>query len=151
MNQVYRHYGNNHFDNTLVKPVKNRDTWGKPTGGFWASRVDAGVSWKDWCENEEYELTRLNEHFDFVLKEETKVLKITNKSELEELRQEHQDWFVKPKWDFIDKPYLDFEKLSKIYDAIEINAGSDRDLYFDFYGWDCDSIVIFNFRCVEVI
>lgn len=30
MKTIYRHYGNDHFDNTLVKPIKNHDAWGKP-------------------------------------------------------------------------------------------------------------------------
>lgn len=149
--QVYRHYGNNQFDKTLVKPIKNRETWGKPTGGFWASRVDAENSWKEWCEREEFETHKLKKHFDFTLRDDTKLLEIKTISDLNKLRQEHQDWFVKPKWEFVDKSFLDFEKISKLYDAMEVNAGSDEELYFDFYGWDCDSICIFNLDCVEVI
>lgn len=151
MKQIYRHYGNDHFDNTLVKPIKNRDTWGKPAGGFWGSRIDAGVSWKEWCEAEYYEVQQLSRHFDFTLKDGAKILQIKNKIEFEKIRQEHKDWFLKPKWDFIDKFYLDFEKMSKLFDGIEVFAGSDRELYFDFYGWDCDSIVIFNLDCVEAV
>jgi hypothetical protein len=39
---------------------------------------------------------------------------------------------------------LDFEKLARDYDAVEILAGSNVDLYYAFYGWDCDSILIMN-------
>ena len=144
MSEIYRHYGNDHFDKTLVKPIQNRDTWGKPAGGFWASRLNAKVSWKDWCIQEDFETQRLSKHFDFTLKDDANILVITNQSDYKTLLKEHSDWFVKPRWDFIDKPYLDFEKLSKMFDGIEVYAGSDNELYFDFYGWDCDSIVIFN-------
>ena len=148
---VYRHYGNDRFDRTLVKPIKNRDTFNKPYGGFWASRTDAEVSWREWCETEEFETQRLSKHFDFTLKDGAKVLRIKSRADLSRIKQEHTDWFVKSKWDFVCSPYLDFERLSESFDGIEILAGSDRELYFDFYGWDCDSIVIFNADCVKII
>lgn len=151
MKQVYQHYGNNKFDNSQIKPIKNRDVWGKPYGGFWASRVNSEKSWKEWCETEDFCTERLKKHFDFTLNDNAKILVIKTKCDLEKLRQKHQEWFVKPKWDFIDRPFLDFEKISKLYDALEVNAGSDRELYFDFYGWDCDSICIFNLQIVNVI
>ena len=40
--------------------------------------------------------------------------------------------------------FLDFEKLSKSYDVIEVNISADRDLYWELYGWDCDSILVMN-------
>ena len=43
---------------------------------------------------------------------------------------------------------LDFEKLSKDYDAIEvIDIGK---FYWALYGWDCNSILIMNPDIVEV-
>ena len=39
---------------------------------------------------------------------------------------------------------LDFEKLAETYDAVEVNISSDFNLYYQLYGWDCDSIVIMN-------
>ena len=47
--------------------------------------------------------------------------------------------------------FLDFEKLSKEYDAIEVNISECRDLYYSLYGWDCDSIVIMNPDIIEEI
>ena len=40
--------------------------------------------------------------------------------------------------------FLDFEELSKKYDAIEVWISKDSNLYFELYGWDCDSILIMN-------
>ncbi len=149
MKTIYRHYGNEHFEASLVKPIKNRDNWGKPYGGLWASRVDAEVTWKEWCESENYETQKLSKHFDFTLKDGTKILEIKNVAELDKFGLEHRNLFLKSYYFSSTEAFLDFEKLSKLYDAIEVNAGSNRDLYFRFYGWDCDSIVIFNSNCVE--
>lgn len=40
---------------------------------------------------------------------------------------------------------LDFETLeSSGVDAVEVNLSADRNLYYELYGWDCDSILIIN-------
>ncbi len=45
---------------------------------------------------------------------------------------------------------LDFEELSKSYDGIELHLSEEETedifngLYWKLYGWDCDSILIFN-------
>ena len=40
---------------------------------------------------------------------------------------------------------IDFESLSKSYDAIELHLSDSEDnLYMMLYGWDCDSILIMN-------
>ena len=46
---------------------------------------------------------------------------------------------------------LDFEKLSKEYDAIEVFISKDEQLYWDLYGWDCDSILIMNSDIIEEV
>ena len=151
---VYRHYGNDHFKKTLVKNIKQRDFgWGKPFGGFWACRTDADLSWKDYCEMEEFRLDCFDKHFDFTLKDNAKILLIKNISEFVNIKKEHEEWFLKNEYiQFCDlSETFDFVKLSTLFDGIEIYAGSDRELYFKFYGWDCDSIVIFNRDIVEVL
>ena len=47
--------------------------------------------------------------------------------------------------------FLDFEKLSKEYDAIEVNISECRDLYYSLCGWDCDSILIMNSDIIEEV
>lgn len=40
---------------------------------------------------------------------------------------------------------IDFERCTKLgYDAIELNLSADRQLYWELYGWDCDSILVMN-------
>ena len=151
MSIIYRHYGNDHFDASLVKPVKNRDVWVKPYGGFWASRADAEYSWAEWCKREEFEVQRLEKHFNFTLKDDTRILNITNENDLADLKRNRPDFFAKPRWDFMTEQPLDFERIAKEYDAVEINAGSNEKLYFAFYGWACDSIVIFDADKIEEI
>ena len=45
---------------------------------------------------------------------------------------------------FSSRCLLDFEKLAETYDAIEVSISDDFELYYQLYGWDCNSIVIMN-------
>ena len=48
--------------------------------------------------------------------------------------------------------FPDFEKLvSDGVDAIEFFISDDNKLYWDLYGWDCDSILIMNPNIIKLI
>jgi len=43
--------------------------------------------------------------------------------------------------------YLDFEQLSKTYDAVWLTYNGERKTRYsnpDLYGWDCESVLILN-------
>lgn len=142
MNDVYyEHYfrgETKEFSPDLIKPIKNIPYFCKPLGGFWASRIDAVYGWRQWCDGED-EPWAEGTPFIFSLKEDTKVLHIRSVADI-------PDHYIDPNTpcSIIRTVILDFEKLAKEYDAIEIDAGRDSQLYYAFYGWDCDSILIFN-------
>lgn len=136
----YIHYGSNKFDINKFNKIKNKDFFVKPFGGLWASDINSKLSWKDWCEYEEYNLENLKENFIFSLKENSKVLTITNCEQLNNLPVAEQKFDLKLSG-FI---MLDFEKLSKEYDAIEVLISNDYKLNWCLCGWDCDSILIMN-------
>lgn len=133
----YIHYGHNEFNKDKFEPIKNRLEASKPSGGLWASRIDSNNSWKKWCESEKYETKKLSTCFVFSLKEDAKVLSITSSDQLKELPKMKN--LLPTMWKMID-----YEELAKEYDALEVLISEDRELYFDLYGWDCDSIVIMN-------
>lgn len=123
-------------DKDKFKEIKNRTELTKPFGGFWGSRLDTTNGWKNWCEDTEFE-TNLNEFFIFTLSDKAKVLIINDCNQLNDLPK--RDGFTSRIWSNID-----FEKLSKKYDAIEVLISQDSQLYFQLYGWDCDSILVMN-------
>ena len=128
----YIHYGSSEFDINRFEKIKNAKLYFKPSGGLWGSRVDITTGWKEWCRSTKYKCN-LKKHFIFSLKEDAKVLTINNNEQLKNLPKRK---------DILDG--LDFEVLSKEYDAIEVFISEDRDLYFSLYGWDCDSIIVMN-------
>ena len=137
------HYGHKSFDITQFNKIKN-DNWIKPKGGLWASPINSKYGWIDWCNENNY--GRLDNSFNFIF--EGNVLIIDS---LEDL---------KTKIPFISVEgyqyilHIDFEKLSKKYDAMLLTENGERETRFNhpenLYGWDCESIVIFNPKGVVI-
>jgi hypothetical protein len=138
----------------MFREIKNRYTFVKLSGGLWASSVDASLGWKEWCTSEDFHTNRLLDSFTFELSENSKILHIRSIRDLKLLpRQENLPF--EPPW-----VCLDFEKLlADGWDAIELHL-SEEDvcshgfmdgLYYQLYGWDCDSILIMNPDVVEVV
>lgn len=149
--QEYIHYGHKEFINELFEPIRERALFVKPYGGLWASRSDSTDSWKKWCESNEFHLSKYfdDNYFKFYLKQGTKLLVIDNHKQLNDLP--HID--VKSEFGFELSAFqiLDFQKIAEEYDAMEVLISKDHQLYWDLYGWDCDSLLVFNKDCIESI
>ena len=164
---IYIHYGSEHFNPQLFVPIKNCTWKPKPEDGtgLWASRVGDEYGWEQWCRNAGFRVKALDTAFRFTLKPWAKVLTLEIPSDLlllpklypwnpgkifteKDLNSEEipsaEDLiaYFAPHWCF-----LNYEKLSEDYDAIEL-----RNSYL-FRGslntWDCDCIVIMNPNIVE--
>lgn len=150
MKQQYIHYGDKEFKEKLFMPINNKDFFVKPLGGLWASRDNARYGWIKWCKDEKFNLNKYSEnnYFKFRLKDNSKVLIISNRNQLKKLPQIN----MKEKFGFnLSWTTLDFSKIAEEYDAMEVLISEDRQLYWDLYGWDCDSLLVFNKDCIECI
>lgn len=138
----YIHYGHKGFSKELFQPIKNREMFSKPTGGFWASRVNALYGWKDWCRDNDFGDCREGNCFRFSISKNANILTINSVDDLKGLPKAKQPVPVESSlWDNC----LDFEQLLlNGIDAVEVNISSGRQLYMAMYGWDCDSILIMN-------
>lgn len=136
--KTYIHYGSAIFNPNLFKPIRNEQRWVKPKGGLWASPVEAILGWKDWCEREEFRECIEENSFKFTLPE-SNIFVIDSVEQLKELPV-----ICDPAWSSIST-LIDFEKCMWLgYDAIELNLSTDHRLYWELYGWDCDSILVMN-------
>jgi hypothetical protein len=137
------HYGHDKFDINEFKPIENCN-WIKPKGGLWASPIDSKYGWKDWCEEENYG----NLSYNFIFTFDGKVLIIDSlkdlKSKIPFISVESYKYLL----------YIDFEKLSKEYDAILLTEKGQKETRFtqpeNLHGWDCESICIFNPNAVII-
>ena len=135
----YIHYGDDNFDINKFIPISNRSEATKPFGGFWGSRKNADFAWKEWCTEIDLKSKDLTKKIQFSLSNGAKILVINNIKLLDKLPQNEENHIVNKL--FVT---LDFEKLSKQYDAIEVLISEDERLYELLYGWDCDSILVMN-------
>lgn len=159
--KTYIHYGHKKFDKDLFEPIKNyghkkfdkglfdpiKNCFIKPSGGLWASPIDANFGWKDWCDVEQFRACNEENSFTFTLKPNANVYEIHNLEDLWKLP--YKNPFSKEPYNpeykiFPDNYYIDFEKcVEQGIDAIEL-CNIQRTLYYALYGWDCESILILN-------
>ena len=155
MGREYIHYGSKELHK--IKPIKNRPYFPKPEGGLWASPVDAPFGWKEWCEREHFRENSEDNSFKFVVKDESKIIHIRDVKDLEKLPKQKDIYGIGSHE--ASTCYLDFEKIQKDYDGIELHLSEEKKsvetfcngLYFKLYGWDCDSILILNDNAIEVV
>ena len=158
--EIYIHFGNDRYEPWVVGHIVNDEYWPKPHGGLWASREGDPNGWEAWCRHEHYAIEKLERFFRFVLHDSCRILILEEENQLIKLpklkawQPKDLAWMENMKPDQFPTPeqleelfrqnwcYLDYEKLSEEYDAIELtNAGA-------FHGslglWDCNSILILN-------
>lgn len=135
MSKRYIHYGSDTYDKNRVTYCHPDVIPCKPAFGLWASPVESTYrSWEEWCRNEEFYLSKLEKYFTFTLTEDAKVLEIRQPSDIKKYEVETELKCLKT---------IDYNSiLHDGYDAVELYMNNE--LYWYLYGWDCDSIVIFN-------
>ena len=144
----YIHYGSSKFIKHLCGIYDNQEFWirnslflyNKPYGCLWGSPVNPpNIGWKEWCEDNDFYLERLDRHFIFTLSDNAKIAEITDDKTLSNFKEK---FMIKDEWGRENK--LDIAAIYDAgYDAIEVELNTE-DIYWTFYGWDCDSIVILN-------
>jgi hypothetical protein len=140
------HYGSNKFDESKFQSIKN-DNWAKPRGGLWTSPINSKYGWKDWNESEQFMACDIENSFIIELSNDCKILKIDSKIDLLKL----------PTYSKENSVYLDYEAITTKYDAIWLTANGENETrycgMFDnnakMYGWDCETVLILNNKCIS--
>ena len=130
------HYTDN--SNFILKPIIIKNTtWVKPEGGLWCSPIDSIHSWKDFCISEEF--GDIDSDYKVVLDIDMKQSLIINT---------YKD-ILKLSW--IEKRSIDFvSMIQQGIDCVFLTANGERQTkYTTLYGWDCESIVILNDKCIK--
>lgn len=140
------HFGSSRLDRNKFKDI-SEETYCrglKPRGGLWGSNESVeSYGWRKWCRDNEYECDT-SSYFRFRLKDSARFLVVTGDELLE---QNHLYEMGYPP----SRTYKDWTSIRERYDAVYIAAGSVQSLYFKYYGWDCDSILVLNFDAVEEV
>lgn len=144
-NYKFVHIGSSNIKKELFIDILNDGI--KPYGGFWAcpnNNIEGSISDRtDYIlENQEGRFLRYNENKGclFNLKENASILYLLTDNDVKN---------VKEKWS--NGNYIDYEKISKNYDAIYINpySFSYNLRQNEFYNWNIRSLLIFNLDCID--
>lgn len=146
---IYRHVGNLKFDPKQFNKIQNEEQWHKPSGGLWASPVNPVTDrsdWQEWMLVEQYYHCDRNAWFDFTLKEGADILEIKSREILKTLP-------ITPSCQGLKSIFgIDFEKLVQVgYQGFTLEITHDRRLYWDMYGYDVDTLVVFDPSIMEVL
>lgn len=148
-NDIFIHMGHSNFDLDLFQNIVNDRGWVKPRGGLWASPLNANFGWKDWTAVNDFMQDKyLGSSFKFKLSKNARVLYVDSSEKLIDLPKRENDVFSIKEFNWVA---LDFQKLAQEYDAMLVLISNDHKLYWDLYGWDCDTLLVFNPNIVEII
>ena len=156
---IYRHYGADTFDKGWSYGSRENPVNFKPRG-LWAGPVNPetnSTSWHDWCEDSEWNLEGLTQHFDFVLSDDARILQIHTPADiLPYTKPDPHAMYMSiariP--DPTAKVLIDHEKLRKDFDGMEVYFEENyNDFWWSrlFYGYDVNSLVVWNLDKVIVI
>ena len=140
--KTFIHYGSTTFDTKKFKAIQNRPSFNKPFGGLWASPIDSENGWRQWNETECYAECIEESSFTFQLKPEARVYTIKSRADVYAMLERYRGKSLIPGLANIGFPIFDFEEMTKDYDAIVFFINGET--YESLYGWDCDSILLFN-------
>lgn len=135
---ILRHYSSEPFAFDPTRTYDQREEahcYGKPRG-LWLS-VDEG--WKEWCQDESFNLDGLVHSTEFDVRDDARILRIQTLLDLDIFHRDHAhreaygdsiDWaFVAERYDgILIAPYIWQRRLE----------------YSWYYGWDCASACIWN-------
>lgn len=140
---IVEHIGSNELH--PIPPVKNVPYWNKPEGGLWVSPIGSGYTWRNWCIDEGYSLGSLK----FCFKLDINVDNLLVIDSFEDLHNKIVEQGLMLQSDKrLDVFTPDFETLSAKYDGIWLTTKGEHETRSSYpyrlYGWDCESILLFN-------
>lgn len=160
LDRIYRHYGSPRFLKYKQDPVSGTRMMKPLGGGLWASPVDSNRIWHQWCIDEHWNEDSLHEYFDFQLTNNAKIFVINSDDDFFELIKKYPgrptDTFERSLYSSYDEHrevefFPDYLEMIKDYDGLEVNISKDPRLYHLMYGWDVDSIVVWNYDVIEAL
>lgn len=119
----------------------------KPHGGLWCSPLDSEYGWIDWCRAES---------FGDIDHEQRVVFDVDTRNfvVIDSLR----DMEIKLPWFQIHELFsaIDFQKMiSEGIDGVHLTIKGEAETRFSYprtlYGWDCETILILNERCIKEV
>ena len=132
--------------------IKNMKRGNKPWGGLWTSPIESEYGWYDFVKGEHYRKEHYLDKMTLItLKSDAKIYKIDSVEDFDLCPHLQERGAIFDKFKKID-----FEKLSEDYDGVWITVKAivdlenrHQDFMGDLYGWDVETVLLFNLDCIE--
>ena len=149
-NKTFIHFGTNNYNKEDFKKVKNSKYLAmknKPDGGFWGCEYTPNSeyrsSWEEYVNDIEWDDMILEKFIKFKIIDNARVLVINNEKDLNELEKKYALKSYQFR-DFCNHEVLDYEKISKDYDAIYLTEDGFYDNQEKMESWCIESLCVFN-------
>lgn len=148
-----RHYSREPVERLWPASVYRFPRPSKP-GGFWVSVDDNSEGWREWCNEQQFEVEHLAYAYKITLKNDARILYITTDAELHTFTEQYKsDHKLNLHSDFVHA--IDWPRLAEKYQGIIITPylwRSRNDFRtFWYYGWDCASGCIWDIDAIAGI
>jgi len=131
------HYTAN--ESWALKPIMVANgSHSKPFGALWASPVDSGQGWAQWCRVAGYRLGSLATAISLDISLEN-ALVIDSQADLGRLDWRQDGLYRYPDWESMANRGVDVVYLTS--DGLDATR-------WELYGWDCESVVVLNSQAV---
>lgn len=127
-----------------LRPIKIENGWIKPTGGLWACPIEAEENWKAWCDQEGFGDIGSQSRVEMEI-DTSRFITINSAADLKRITwQPH----------YALREIIDFEVMKAggidgIYLTAEGQWATRLTHPRNLYGWDCESVLIMNERCIQ--
>lgn len=152
--RVYIHYGHQNFDAAQFEPIQNRRYSNKPSGGLWASDIDARYGWLDWnldpCGGGGYAKCDPDDAFCFRMSPFAMVYDVNSVAAINNLMMEFPAQEART-FEIGGCAKIDFEAAAQKYDAINVCLSDNYEVAQAFPGWDVDSLLVLRPQCIVPI
>ncbi len=141
------HYGDKEYVPGKFIEIKN-DDWIKPRFGLWTSPVDSEYGWKNWCSDNEFRECHESNSFKLKFKPHAKIVLVDSVDDLLLLP-------VRASNIYTGRNTIDFNFLAQTCDAMWLTDKGERQTRYSdpisLYGWDCETVLIFNKDCCYAV
>jgi hypothetical protein len=111
----------------------------KPFGALWASPVDSGRSWSQWCRESDFRIDTLAVGVSLDISLENAIV-IDSQADLCRLDWRQDGLYRYPDWESM---------ANRGVDVVYLTSNGLDSTTFELYGWDCESVVVLNSQAVS--
>ncbi|MEG1482570.1 MAG: hypothetical protein RSC42_09175 [Clostridium sp.] len=151
-NKVFIHFGTDRLITVKAQNVNHNGSLYKPCGAFWSSTYTPNEEfrseWECFCSYNCLSEKTFEKYVLFKLEKNARILLINSKRDF---RMVAKIFPLESEQDFETLHFLDYNKISEHYDGIYLSKEGQAQTYFELYGWDMESLALFNLDVIRII